>query len=164
MRALISVACLGLIACSAAMVAADSPLDAVLAEMKKCDVCKSMADNPKLMSQMSWETHKIDNGMLCVTSVPKESIKEFTALHEKMMSSIDKVKAEAKSGKKAGLCSFCESMAALEKAGAKHQVIQTETGGVSLVTSSDPEVVKKIHAQADQAIAMQKQMKQYATK
>jgi hypothetical protein len=158
MRAVITVAFLGLVACSAVVLVADSPNDAVLAEMKKCAVCKSLAENPKFMSQMTWETHKIDNGMLCVSSVPKESVKEFEALHAKMMQSVDKVKSESKAGKKVELCSFCEGMGSLEKSGAKHQVIPTATGAVSLITSSDPEVVKKIHAQADEAIAMQKKM------
>jgi hypothetical protein len=158
-----TVAILGF-ACSALWLSADSPPDAVLTEMKKCAVCKSLAENPKFMSQMTWETHKIENGMLCVSSVPKESKAEFASLHGKMMQSVEKVKSDSKAGKKVELCSFCEGMGSLEKAGAKHQVIETQTGAVSLITSTDPDVVKKIHAQADEAIAMQKKIQQQPAK
>ena len=60
---------------------AEAPDETQLAEMKKCAVCKEMADTPHLMEHMTWETHKIDNGMLCVASVPMEHAKEFASLH-----------------------------------------------------------------------------------
>ena len=37
----------------------------------KMHVCKAMAAKPELMKSMTWETHKIANGMLSVASVPK---------------------------------------------------------------------------------------------
>jgi hypothetical protein len=49
-------------------------------------------------------------------------------------------------------------MAVLMKAGAKEQRIETKTGEIHLCTSDDPAVVKKIHEQADKAIAIQKQI------
>jgi hypothetical protein len=159
MRTVIAVAFLGLLACVVA-VSAEQQNDALLAEMKKCAICKEMAENPKLMSQVSWETHKIDNGALSVSTVPKESVKQMAALHEKMMKNVEKAKSDLQSGKKVEMCSFCEGMGELEKSGAKIQTIHTSTGAVSLITSPDPEVVKKIHAHADQAIAMQKKMQQ----
>src|SRR4026207_1517804 len=105
MRTVFTLAFLGLLACGAVMVTAELPNDALLAEMKKCAVCKAMAENPKLLSQMTWETHKIDDGMLCVSTVPKEMSKEFAAIHEKMMQNVAKVKSDAQSGKKVELCS-----------------------------------------------------------
>jgi hypothetical protein len=133
--------------------------DNMLAEMKKCAVCKYMAANPELMRNMTWETHKIDNGMLCLTTVPKEMKKEFDAVSEKMMQAIDEVKAGAEQGKEVALCSFCASMGELMKANAKQQHIETATGAIHLCTSDDPAVVKKIHAMADKAIAEQKKMR-----
>jgi hypothetical protein len=132
----------------------------LLAEMEKCAVCKSMAENPALMREMTWETHKIDNGMLCLTTVPKEMKKEFDAVSAKMMQAIAKVKADETQGKEVELCHFCVTMGELMKLNAKQQHIETQTGAIHLCTSDDPAVVKKIHAMADKVIAEQKKMKQ----
>lgn len=154
---------LGLLVWSSMPAAAKDSPDDFLAEMKKCGVCNAMSQNPELMEHMVWETHKIDNGMLCVASVDKEHVKEFMEVHKHMMKNVEKVKADAKLGKKTELCGFCQGMGELDKAGAKHQVIQTATGVVTLCTSTDPQVVKRIHAHADKAIEMQKAMHPHLT-
>lgn len=157
MRTFLALAALFIAACSAAMVVAASQ-EEMMKEMKDCAVCGVMASDPKLMKDMTWETHKIDNGMLCVASVPKEDKADFDAVHAKMMANIAKVKAEMAQGKEVKVCSFCREMGELEKAGAKQQPIATQTGSVMLITSTDPSVVAKIHAHADKAIEMEKQM------
>ena len=160
MNKVLATAFLTLSASFTAVAFAQAPDEAQLAEMKKCAVCQVMAQHPEIMEHMTWETHKIDNGMLCLATVPKEQAKEFASLHAKMMQNVAKVKADLKQGKEVELCSFCRAMADLEKAGAKQQVIDTATGAISLVTSTDPEVVKQIHAQADEVIAEQKKLQQ----
>jgi hypothetical protein len=157
MKTVVTVAVLGLAACWTALAVAEHHEDH-LAEMKKCSVCKCLAEKPELMKDMIWETHKIDSGMLCVASVPKEQAKEFEAVQKEMMKNVEKVKADQQAGKPVELCAFCAGFGELEKAGAKHQEIKTATGGISLLTSNDPTVVAKIHEQADKAIAEQKKM------
>lgn len=164
MRAALTIAGAGLLVWCATLAWAEPPSPEVLAEMKKCAVCKELAANPTLMGEMTWETHKIDNGMLCVATVPKEHGKEFAALHEKMMTNVKQVQADQKAGKPVQLCAFCEGMAELQKAGATEQVIELENGAVSLLTSTEPEIVAKIHAQADKAIAEQKKAKEQSTR
>ena len=163
MRAFFGLLVVGMAAGLNGLVFADTPKDdASFAEqMKKCEVCKVLADKPELMEHMTWETHKIENGMLCVASVPKDQKKDFEAAHKQMMQSIAKVTADQKAGKKVQLCAMCAGMGDLMKAGAKQQQINTATGAISLVTSSDPAVVEKIHAQADKAIAEHKKMEQH---
>lgn len=137
-----------------------SPQDAMLAEMKKCAVCKHMAEKPELVKNMTWETHKIDNGMLCLTTVPKEMKKDFAAVNTKMMQAIAEVTTAQKQGRPVELCEFCSSMGALMQANAKEQHIETQMGAIHLMTSNDPATVAKIHAVADKAIAEQKKMQE----
>jgi hypothetical protein len=158
MKAAVSLVALGLVVVwSGAAFAADQT-DKIVAEMKKCAVCKNLAEKPELLKNMGWETHKIDNGMLTLTTVPEDMKKDFDEVSEKMHRSIEQVTADAKQGKKVELCSFCSSMGELMKLGAKHQHIETKTGAVDMMTSDNPETVKKIHEVADKAIAMQKQI------
>ena len=162
MRALFFLAVMGMAAALAGLVVAKSPEGNKLTEeMKKCEVCKVMAEKPELMKEMTWETHKVENGMLCVAAVPKEQKKDFEAVHKKMMQNIAKVTADQKAGKKVQLCTFCVGMSDLMKAGAKQQEINTATGAISLITSNDPAIVEKIHAEADKAIAEQKKLQQH---
>jgi hypothetical protein len=140
------------------LVGAVSTADSPEKQMQKCAVCKALAARPELMKNMNWETHKIENGMLSVASVSKDQKKEFDAVHEEMLQNIEQVKAAQRQGKDVELCDYCKSMSELMKSGAKKQDIDTATGGICLVTSSDPAVVEKIHAVADMAIAEQKTM------
>jgi hypothetical protein len=152
---------IALVVSMASVVLAASNDQAVMAEMEKCDMCKHIAANPELMQNMTWETHKIDNGMLCVSTVPKEKMSDFQALNAKMKSTMDKMKTDADAGKQPELCFLCEGMAALMKTGAvKEKEIQLTNGSIHMMTSDDPAMVAKIHAEADKAIDMQKQMAQ----
>jgi hypothetical protein len=128
------------------------------AEMEKCAVCKHLVAKPDLMKEMTWETHKIDNGMLCVSTVPKEKKGEFDALNKEMKVAIEEVKAAEQQGKPVELCELCASWGELMKAGATEKEIALSNGSIHMITSSDPAVVAKIHAQADKAIAIQKDM------
>src|SRR4051794_5483015 len=140
MKALVSLAVLGLVAAWSSSAFAEGDLDKMVSEMKKCDICKNLAENPELMKSMVWETHKIDNGMLSVTTAPGKMKKDLAEATKKMNQAIEQVKADYKEGKEPHLCSFCGSMAELMKAGAKQQEIKTKGGEIRLCTSDDPAV------------------------
>jgi hypothetical protein len=157
MRTLL-VSFVGLAAGWATLASAASNTDSPQQQMQKCAVCKAMAAKPELMKSMTWETHKIANGMLSVASVPKDQKRDFDAVHAQMMQNIEQVKADQQQGKTVELCDYCTSMSELMKSGAQKQDIDTTTGGICLVTSNDPAVVQKIHAVADKVIAEQAEM------
>jgi hypothetical protein len=163
MKTIVSLVVVGLVVGSSSSVLGDAAHDNMIAEMEKCVVCKYMAEKPELMKEMTWETHKIENGMLCLTTVPKDFKHEFDAVGAKMMQAIEKVKADAQAGKEVELCSFCASMGELMKLNAKEQHIKTATGAIHMVTSDDPAIVAKIHGFADKAIEEQKKMEQQRT-
>ena len=50
------------------------------------------------------------------------------------------------------LCGFCDSYGALKQAGAKEQEITTDFGMITMLTSDDSDLVKKIHDHADRTI------------
>jgi len=158
MKAIVSLLAFALAAAWSGAVYAETGLEKMVTEMQKCEICKHLAEKPELMKNMIWETHKIDDGMLCLTTVAKDQRKEFEAVSEKMLRSIEQVKSDAKEGKEVQLCSYCSSIGELMKSGAKQQHIKTRTGDIFMVTSDDPAVVKKIHEVADHAIAVQKQI------
>jgi hypothetical protein len=106
MKSMVSIAVLGLAAVWSSSVFAEDPTEKIIAEMKKCAVCKNLAEDPELMKNMSWETDKIDNGMLSVSSVPKEMQKEYDEVSEKMHYAVEQVAADAKAGKQCSCATF----------------------------------------------------------
>ena len=161
MKSFLTVAALALVASLSSLVSAASHDEAAMkAEMEKCAMCKHIAADPALMQNMTWETHKIDNGMLCVSTVPKEQKASFDALSAKMKSTMEQMKADSAQGKEPELCELCKGMAELVKEGAKEKEIALTNGSIHMLTSDDPAVVAKIHASADKAIDMQKQIAQ----
>jgi hypothetical protein len=156
MKARLSIAALFVAAASSLAFAAAA--DDAVEEMKNCAVCKVMAADPDLMKSMTYECHKIDAGMICVATVPKEQKEKYDSIQAKMKASVAQVKADHAAGKEVHLCSFCKGVGELEQAGAKEETVETQTGSVFLVTATDPSVVAKIHTHADQAIAQMKAM------
>ncbi len=117
-------------------------------DLEHCPICKCMSSQKGLMESMTWETHVVPNGMLSVAVIPADKKDAMAACKKNMMAVIDKVKA----GEKMDLCGYCNSYGALEKAGAKKTEIETAAGMISMLTSDDPEVVKKIQDHAKTTI------------
>jgi hypothetical protein len=117
-------------------------------DMQNCEICKPMGEHMDVMKHVTWEAHKIDNGMLSASVVPDEDRAMVDAIHKKMHA----VGELLATGKEMDLCGFCTSYAALKRAGAKEQEIKTDFGMISMLTSDDPEVVTKIHAHAHRTV------------
>jgi hypothetical protein len=160
MKTLLALTTFAMVATSALFVQAEFSEAKMMAEMEKCAMCKHIAANPQLMEKVTWETHKIDNGMLCVSTVPKELKSDFDALSAKMNSTMEQMKTDAAQGEDSELCELCKGMSELTKAGAQEKQIELSNGSIHMLTSDDPAVVAKIHAEADKAIDMQKQLAQ----
>lgn len=137
-----------------------SRVEQMMAEMATCEICSSMMEHPELMQSVEWETHKIDQGMLMVATVPKEHLEAFRKMSKQWEQAIEEVKAASSRGEEVELCTFCGEMGKLMQAGAKHQEVATKHGAVTLVTSDKPEVVKQIHALAEKSIELEKEMAQ----
>ncbi len=117
-------------------------------DLEHCPICKCMSSQKGLMESMKWETHVIDNGMLSVAVIPPDKKEAMATCKKNMMAVIEKVKA----GEKMELCGYCNSYGALELAGAKKTEIETAAGVISMLTSDNPEVVKKIQDHAKTTI------------
>jgi hypothetical protein len=162
MKARFALGLVALFTCGLALVHAASEAE-MKAEMEKCAFCKHIAANPALMEKMTWETHKIDNGMLCVSTVPKEMKSDFDALSAKMKATMEQLGPDAQQGQEPELCEICEDMAELMKEGVKEKTIELTNGSIHMMTSDDPATVAKIHAAADKAIEMQKEIAKQKT-
>ena len=120
-------------------------------DMENCEMCAPMMAVDGLMQNMVWESHNISNGMMSIASTPAEFKEVFDAACLRM----DELGAKMASGEKTDmkLCGHCKSYTSLMGMGAKVEKIDTKTGHVTLMTSSDEKVVGKIHAHVERTNA-----------
>ena len=117
-------------------------------DMDTCSICRSFAAEEGLMDHMEWDAQLISNGMFTIAMVQPEYREAFARAAEKMQAVISKLE----SGEQMHLCGFCMSYGSLMQAGAKVEEFDTKAGHVSLITSSNPEVVTLIHAHGQRTL------------
>jgi hypothetical protein len=117
-------------------------------DLKGCAVCSKLDAEKGLMRNLHWEAHLISNGMLSVTVVPKAYEEALVRAAEGMEAAL----RELEVGEPKAVCGFCRSYGRLVMAGASVEEIDTRTGPISLITSTDPEVVAAIHDHARRAV------------
>ena len=123
-------------------------------DMDHCEICKNMASMKNDMHKIKWDVHMLDNGMLMVSVVPKK-MKEGMAKAEK---GVEATVKELESGKQLDMCGFCQSYGGLMQMGASIKDLKTVGVDITIITSSDPEVVKKIQAFGEQSKVEHKKM------
>lgn len=113
-------------------------------DMENCAFCSNLMKDPQLMDHMTSEHHDIANGILTVTTVDPE----FKEPYKEAMVAMEKLAGDMEAGKvkmaELKLCGSCQQYGALEMAGAKMEYIFAGPCDIFLMTSDDPEVVKKI--------------------
>ena len=119
-------------------------------DAEHCTICQPMAKNPQLMMSIKWETHKIDNGMLMMSTVPESKKEKFREACAQMKKIAKKVAEGEKPD--AVCCGFCTAFGKAMQAGAKEQQIKTKRGAITLLTAQSPETVEMLHKMADRTI------------
>ncbi len=128
--------------------------------MDKCEVCKPMSKNMHLMGETKWQTYMLSNGCLSVSVIPPEHKGTMDECHAEMQAVIER----AQQGEVVELCGHCKSWNNLMGSGAKKEELDTIGGLITILTSDDPEVVKKIQAHAKKSmVEFQKMMAETPT-
>ena len=122
--------------------------------METCEICKPMSGHMHLMEVLKWETHMIPNGFLSISVIPAEHKEEMEKVHAEM----EKVIARAEEGEQMELCGHCQSWGKLLEAGAQKTELETVGGHITMLTSDDAKVVKKIQAHAQRSLDEFKKM------
>jgi hypothetical protein len=136
--------------------------EAAWLDLENCAFCKNLTEDPALMEHLTWETHKIDDGMLTITTVDpayhksyKTAVKKMQALGEKMQNGeVNPMTVE--------MCGHCQNWGMLAMAGAHMEAVYGEAVEVTLLTSDDPKIVAKIHTFAQHNIDEMTKMASHA--
>jgi len=128
------------------------------AEMAKCTVCKHMAAHMDEMGPMKMESVQMNNGLALMHSVEPAKADVFHKAAGEMAEAGGACMTMTDAQAKEQLCSFCQDMRGVMKAGAKMSSGMTKTGDLMVITSDDPAVQTKIAALGQKCAMMSAMM------
>ncbi len=114
-------------------------------DMENCGFCQNLVKDPQLLEHMQWENHIIPNGSLSITVVEPAYAAAYAEAMGAMMALGEKMHSGAVDPTKVKMCGHCAAYGQLMMAGAHMEEVDGEAADVTLITSSDPQVVAKIH-------------------
>ncbi len=109
-------------------------------DMSSCEMCKTLAAHKGLMDNMTVERHNIENGVVTVCTVREPYMKAYKEASKDM----EAVGARLEKGEKVHLCKMCSSLNSMFTQGLKYEIVPTKHGSVTLMTSSDPDVIDEV--------------------
>jgi len=130
-------------------------MDAMMAEMAKCNVCKNMMPAmQELGPVLGGEVVKLSNGMAVIHTVSDpEKVALLQEIGEKMGMACAAATKMTDTEAKDGLCSICSEVRVALLAGAEMGGGATKNGDMFVLTSNDPKVQAKI-AKVEQKFQM----------
>jgi hypothetical protein len=124
-----------------------------------CDACVDMTDCSGALDAAGAhrQTVRLKNGIMYVYTA--DSPRSVSAVQAAVARRVDRMARLASSGEKAHLCDECRAMrGAIASGKLNREVVNIEGGSLTLVTSNDPAVVAKLHALADEKVAVRAKM------
>ncbi len=118
-------------------------------DLENCSMCKHLNAESGLLDNIKWEHHLISTGMLTVTQVPEDYKEKYESASKHMQ----ETSQQLMQGKQLPMCGMCQSMGTLFQSGkVSWESFETGVGMVSVMTSTDPDIIKKIRAHAQRTI------------
>jgi len=113
-------------------------------DMEKCDFCKHLTTDPNFLPNTEWNHYTISNGFVNITTYKPEFKETWVQVTKDMEDTGKRMMA----GEKLNMCGMCTDMGALMQAGAKYESIEIDNGSLTIWTSDDEALVKKLQAHA----------------
>ncbi len=120
----------------------------------KCDACADMAKTDAELMEGGTDVQAvpIKNGVMFIYTASKPG--QVSAIQSVMARRTEHLNRLVNAGDKVKLCPECKSMrGAMASGKVTREVVNIEGGAMTLLTSSDPSMVKKIRAIADHTVA-----------
>jgi hypothetical protein len=118
-------------------------------DMETCAFCKNLTTDPGLLEHATWESHAIENGMIYIMTVAPEYAESMA----KASAAMEELGAKMQSGQvnpaTVKMCGSCQAFGQLMMAGVKMETVKGDAAEVTIVTSTDPALVAKMHEIVD---------------
>ncbi len=120
-----------------------------------CDACVDMADCSGALDAAGAHRQavRLKNGVMYVYTA--DSPRSVSAVQAAVAQRAERMARFASAGEKTRLCAECKALrGAMASGKLNREVVNIEGGSLTLLTSSDPKVVEKIHAMGDDKVAL----------
>jgi hypothetical protein len=168
MKRILLAVCLLVVMCSGAW--ADEPTktaakptsaknqaDMMKAEMAKCAVCKNMAAHLDEIGPIQTEVVRLNDGVALIHSVSPSKADVFHKAGAEVAKAGEACMTMTDAQAKTQLCSFCQELRGVMKAGAEMSNGNTKYGDLMVITAKDPAVQTKIGSLASKCEMMMTQ-------
>lgn len=117
-------------------------------DLETCAFCKNfnLGDGNYIVDHMKGHYHTMPNGFLCIMTIEEDYQDELAKAGEGMKKVIEDM---LKTGTLPQMCGHCTAYGELLQSGAVEQQFNSDVAMAYMMTSHNPEVVKKLHAFAD---------------
>lgn len=142
--------CLVVVTCAAAWAGdpakktAAKGTDAMMAEMAKCSVCKNMVSALPEIGPMQIDVVRLNNGAAIMHTVQPAKADVYHKAHAATAKAGEACMTMTDEQAKTQLCSHCQEMRGIMKAGATMSTGTTKNGDLMVLTSNDPAVQARI--------------------
>jgi len=120
--------------------------EAMLAELRKCEICRDFAEHPEIMFSIKPEVSILANGLVINHTVSDPAmLATYHELHDRLDDSVERMKAMTAAEAAKRLCSHCLKFDELSRDGAVIDGAKTATGSLTLISGNTPELRSKVH-------------------
>ncbi len=114
-------------------------------DMQNCEMCKPLMESKGLMEHMTWEHHKVSNGMVSITKVDQD----YVDLYKKAQKKVNAVGEKWMRGEPVYVCNMCENIGSILRSGAISDMVESGNTFIRVTASADPGIIERIHGWAD---------------
>ena len=118
-------------------------------DMENCAMCKNLVVDPGLLPHTTWENFSIENGMMNIMTVDPAYAESMATASAAMEALGTKMHSGEVNPMEMQFCGRCMEFGQIMMAGVHMENVKGEAAEVTLVTSDDPVLVKRLHAMVE---------------
>jgi len=118
-------------------------------DFENCAFCKSLTEDPDLLHHTTWENYPIKNGAMNIMTVEPAYAESMAKVDAHMAALGGKIQNGEVNPMSLEMCGRCKHFGMLMMGGVDMERVEGEAAIVTLMTSSDPAVTKKLQEMAE---------------
>jgi len=115
-------------------------------DMAECAFCKNLVEDPELLSHSTWEGHAISNGAMYIMTVEPEYAESMAKAGAAMAQVGQDIQAGKVNPMTLPMCGHCQEFGMIMMSGVHMETVKGGAAEVSIFTSDDEALVKRMHA------------------